>query len=224
MKCRALLLSLALAASAEAQSDRERVALSLGGGLFGGQALGRRSATFTENRAPVGGRLTYFDAALESEQATLGQARLGVRVFGGLWLEAGALAGRRRLTTALSNDLEGALARSSVAELDELQLEGGLRYDVGALAFRGGRGAPFLFATAGWLRQAPDGGGAGLERDGRSYAAGAGVAYRVVSRARGLRAAGLRLDAGLAWQSGGFELDDRRRSAPRATLSVYAAR
>jgi hypothetical protein len=134
------------------------------------------------------------------------------------------MAGRRRLATSLSNDLEGARPRTSVADLDERQLEGGLRYDVGGLRFGAGRGAPFLFASAGWLRQAPaEGDAAGLERDGSSYAVGAGVAYRVVSPTRWLRAAGLRLDAGVAWRGGGYEFEDRRRSAPRATLSVYAA-
>ena len=224
MKKCALLLSLSLAASAEAQADRERFALSLGGGIFGSQALGSRSATFTENRAPVGGRLTYFDATLEAEQATLWQARFGVRALGSLWLEAGAMAGRRRLATSLSNDLEGAQPRTSVADLDERQLEGGLRYDVGALAFRERRGVPFLFASAGWLRQAPaEGDAAGLERDGSSYAVGAGVAYHIVAPTGWLRAAGLRLDAGVEWRGGGYELEDQRRSAPRVTFAVYAA-
>jgi hypothetical protein len=217
-----LLLAFAAAPSARAQVERERVALSLGGGVFGGQQLGAAQATFQENRAPSGGRLTYFDAALESEQATLWQARLGVRALGGLWVEAGALAGTRRMNTALSSDFEGASPRTASSDLDELQLEGGLRYDVGALAFRSGRGAPFLFASGGWLRQSPEGESAGLTRDGGSFALGAGLAYRLM-KAGWLRGIGLRLDAGWEWRSGGYELEDGTRSAPRVTLSVYAS-
>jgi len=204
----------------------ERFAVSLGGALVGAQPLGDRRASFTENRAPSGGRLTYFDAAMRLESAPLVSARLSFRALGGLWLEGGLAAGPRRLSTSLSNDFENAAARTIRTDLSELQLEGGVRWDVGALTFLRERGVPFLFAGAGHLSQAPVGeSSSSLERTGRTYVAGAGVVYRFVSPAQGwLKGAGVRLDGGLAWRTGGFEMEDRRRSAARATLALYAAR
>lgn len=225
-----VLVAVSIPATAWAQVDspppprRERLFLSLGGGMIGGQALGDRRASFTENRAPSGGRLTYFDASLQLERAPLLSARLAFRAFDGLWVEGAFASGRRRLLTSVSNDFENAAPRTLRSDLSELQLEGGLRWDVGALSFLSERGVPFLFAGAGYLRQGPRGGPSSLDLTGRTYVAGAGVVYRLVSPARGwLKGAGLRLDGGLSWRTGGFEMEGRRRSAARASLSLYSS-
>lgn len=211
-------LTLAPAPATGQQAARGgRVQVSGGAAWIGDSPVGSSSATLTEN--PTGGRLTYFNSTSRLEASGGWNARLSVRVFGSLSLEAGVLRTRPDLRARISGDFENAPPLTASAQTTQWIFDGGLRLDLPRLAFHRGRAVPFLMAGAGYLRQSAQ--DVRFEEEGHTVHLGGGLLYRLISRPPGPLQVGLRLDGAAAWLAGGLDLTDRTRGAPLLTASFY---
>lgn len=196
--------------SAAAQTGG-RYEVAAGIRFVGPEPLGEVDATETN----AGGgtfRLFTADSTLE---ALLGfEARLGIRLWPALRIEATGSYGASDLKIALNSDAENAAAIAATERIAQFTIEGAAvmeltRWRVGA------HGAPFISAGAGYVRALHE--DRILVDEGVLWHAGGGV--NLVLRSSPGTALGLRLDARALFQSG--VVNDGVHASPAFGASAF---
>ena len=197
-----------------------RIAAAQAGGRYevaagirfvGPEHLGTADATETTGS---GGTFRLFTAD-SSLDALLGfEARLGVRLWPALRIEAIGSYGASDLKIALNADAESAAAVTATERIAQFAIEGAAvmeltRWHVGA------HGAPFISAGAGYVRALHE--DRILVDEGVLGHAGGGV--NLVLRSRPRTALGLRLDARALFQSG--VVNDGVHASPAFGASAF---
>jgi hypothetical protein len=163
----------------------------------------------------TGGRLVLFETRTDMAAARALEASVGVRVVGPVRVEAVVSAGRSRLTTRISSDLEGAAGATAAESMTEIGVGTAVVTELPASASR--RLVPFVTVGARYLRHLHE--GRPLVETGWMYHVGGGadVSFRS-GRARGL---GFRGDLRAVVRADGVFFDDRPRTSAAASASVF---
>jgi hypothetical protein len=218
---RVLLVLLCAAGSAYAQGADQRPVrrpeVSIGGGWFGGAALGTADANLRANASPPQPlRLFSTNTRLAGAPALEAEVTFA---FNRRWaIEGGVTKSGPDLRSSISGDTEGAPALTAVERVDQYLFEGRVLIMLDELRL-GQRTVPFATAGAGYLRQLHE--GHTLIEEGRVFHVGGGLKHYLLARDRGLfKAAGVRLDARLYVVTSGIEVDDDPR--PQGAISGSA--
>lgn len=203
------LATLALAGPAGAQAREPRVEVSAGGLWASPVGLGTRAATETMNQ-PGGGRYTLFTTRSELGALRGLEVRASTRLRRWLAVEVGGSWGRRRLSTSVSGDVEGAASLTATVDVDQYVLDGSVRLAPSRLARAGGRVAPFVVAGAGYVRQVYAGRTL-VETGAVSHAGGGMLVWLRAPRAGRPPRLGVRGDLRWALSDGGVTLGGPRR-------------
>jgi hypothetical protein len=160
---------------------------------------------------------TVFRSSTSLDQAACPEARVAVSLL--RWIDAeGALTfGRTQFTTQITQDPEA--ANVTLSEPVTLYL---LEAGVAAHPARWhrGRGAPFVSAGVGYLRQLHD--GHTLVDGGQTWYMGGGLRYPLKDEAgHGVRSAGLRLEVRATILTGSAALDGARHVLPAVIAGVF---
>jgi hypothetical protein len=215
----ALVVCLGVSAKSMAQpaGDRQpRLAVSVGAQWLGPTTIGGVDATETAN-GPGGGTRRLFATRSELEGGVGVSGSLDLRLTGALWAEASVRYHSAKLSTDVTEDVEGANG-TATESLQQFQLEGGVllvpdSWALGRVQFYAGGGA-------GYLRQLHS--GQTLAEEGQSFYTGAGVIVWLPQRpGRAFRAVGLRLDPRAVFLRDGVLFDDRVHVAPALTASLF---
>jgi hypothetical protein len=190
------------------------VEISAGAALVGGYPLGTGIATLTPNQQPPVDRFTLFRSSSDLQRTPAVEAMLAYHLTRRISLEGGFAYSTPIVRTSISEDAEGAPPLTfDGQQISQYVIDGSLVVHLPRLSFRGGRGMPFARGGLGYLRQLHE--GAVLVETGRTYHVGGGVKYlfRVQPR-RALKGMGLRADARVNVRTGGFDLEEERRTYP----------
>lgn len=187
----------------------------IGGGVVWTDAFSgaETAAELTQNSATEGG-FDLFKASGRVRNGTGVGGTLGYYLSRSLALEAGVRYSQPRLTYRLSGDFENADAATASETLTRYVFTGSLVWHLRGLAF-GRRGAPFLTAGAGYVRDLHDKNE--LIETGTEYHAGAGVK---IWFGTGPRRLGIRGQAGVSITDGGFDFRDEPRTLPMASAAL----
>jgi hypothetical protein len=194
-----------------ASRSPDRIELSLLGGLFTGADLGETRATMLTNDVPTSNETALFTTRTSITRAAAIEGRLGVRLAGSLWVEAGMSYAEPDLSVDTASDVEGARNVTAIAPLSQFVADVGLQY-----RWRGRRVSPFVLGGGGYLRQldAPR----TTVETGSMFYGGGGLVVRLSTASSGwLSHLAARGDARLSWLRGGIHLNDER--APAVVLS-----
>jgi hypothetical protein len=215
-------LLLVLAAPAYAQTDPpiRRLEAEVGGGIFGGGALGSADANLRAN-APTLQRYTLFTTDSRFAAAGSMHGRVGFALSSRLAVEGGLVFSHPRIRTSVSGDVEGAAALTVDERIDQYIVEASVLFRLDEIRL-GRRTVPFVAGGAGYLRQLHE--GLTVIDEGHLYHLGGGMKHWLLARDRGfIRAAGLRADGRLYIISGGVSFDDRPRPHAAASGSFFLA-
>jgi len=215
----ALLLFLLGPAAAAAQPSDPlpgRLELALGGRWTGGLAFGEAEAL--ETRAS-GGSFALFATDTELAASTAAEARLGVRLFRTVQIEASAAYASSDLRTRVSSDVEGIPDVTASESLMQFAFEGALLAHLDRWRL-GRRTVPFVSAGGGFVRQLHE--GRTLVDVAGTYHVGAGVRYPLATRgAARVKAIGVRAEVRAVVRIGGAAFDNRARVAPALGASLF---
>jgi hypothetical protein len=191
--------------------------VEISGGIAwaGGYDLGSVSAEETRNTGTGTGPFVLFGADSRMNAAAGVQGHIGVYLSRSVSIEGGVLAARPDLSTHLTGDAESAPDVTADETLTRMIIDGSVLFHFTGASFGGGRGVPFAFGGAGYLRDAH-------EKNevidvGHEYHAGAGVHYWA---GQGKHRVGLRADGGVSWRTGGADFSGTTRAVPTVTGSV----
>jgi opacity protein-like surface antigen len=209
----------AAASSAFAQAapaPTGRVEISGGVLWIGDQALGSSNANETTGS---GGQLALFNTSTTLASAVGAAARIDVRVWRSLAVEASGSYATPELRTTVSADFENAAPVTATERLQQFTVAGSLAWDL--VSDRSARLVPFVIGGGGYLRQlhARD----TLADTGQFYQIGGGVKYdfsaRRASRVKGF---GIRADVLAVVRVKGVAFDDGAHVSPAIAASVFA--
>lgn len=198
-----------------------RPTVAVGGTLSGAESLGVRTI---EARAVAVGTATPPAFTLVRAESTLGH-RVGgdlviaLPVTPALAVEARGTVARPRLTTRLSGDPEGATGDASTERVTDVEIGGRVSWLVPAGPWPR-RLRPFVAAGGAYVRQ--------LHQDrilvetGSAWRADLGTHVWLRGGHRHGLALGLTAEVGWHWRTGGITFDDGVRSAPAATVRMFA--
>ena len=218
---RVVLVLVYAAGSAFAQSADERPVrrpeISIGGGWFGGAALGAADANLRANASPPQSMRVFSTTTRMAGAPTL-QADVAFS-FNRRWaVEGSVLRSGPDLRSSISGDAEGAPALTVVERIDQYVIDARVVIMLDEVRL-GQRTIPFATAGAGYLRQLHE--GHTVIDEGRIYHVGGGLKHWLLARDRGLlKAAGVRLDARLYVLTSGITFDDNPR--PQGAISGSA--
>ncbi|HTV00393.1 MAG TPA: hypothetical protein VMF13_07660 [Luteitalea sp.] len=191
-----------------------RIEVIVLGGLVGGGDLGDRKADALGNQAPTSPPATWFSTSARIDAAPAIEGRVGVRAFGGFWVEGGVNYSRPEFVVDISQDVEGAPDTTATSQLTEVLVDGSLQY-----RFKGRRLSPFVLAGAGYLRQLDD--TRATAETGWLAQAGGGVVVRLAPGSRGFaRRIALRADVRVVWLRDGVVLEKQRGPGVSALAGV----
>jgi hypothetical protein len=219
---RSAILLLLLAAPVSAQTDLpvRRIEAEVGGGIFGGTALGSADANLRANATTVQ-PYTLFATDSRFGSAPSMHARAGFALSRRFAVEGGLVFSRPWIRTSVSGDVEGAPALTVDERVDQYIVEASLLVRLDEISL-GRRTVPFVAGGAGYLRQLHE--GLTVIDEGHLYHLGGGVKHWLLARDRGfIRSAGLRADLRLYIMAGGVSFDDRPRPRGAASGSVFVA-
>jgi hypothetical protein len=181
-----------------------------GGGVFvGGYELGERVAELTPNSG--GSAFDLFATASRVRQAFGVQARIGFVLTPAVVIEGGMRFTRPVYSVRVTADAESAAETTVEETLSQYVFDGSVVLHLARAAFGGGRGVPFLFGGAGYLRELHE--EDALVEEGLEYHAGGGLKWWF---GQGRRRIGLRGEAGISIRDGGFDFDEGQRVVPTA--------
>ena len=218
---RVVLVLVCAAGSAFAQGADERPVrrpeVSIGGGWFGGAALGAADANLRANASPPQSMRVFSTNTRMAGAPTL-QADVAFS-FNRRWaVEGSVLKSGPDLRSSISGDAEGAPALTVVERIDQYVIDARVVIMLDEVRL-GQRTIPFATAGAGYLRQLHE--GHTVIDEGRIYHVGGGLKHWLLARDSGLlRAAGVRLDARLYVLTSGITFDDNPR--PQGAISGSA--
>ncbi len=194
-----------------------RPEFSVGGGWFGGAALGAADANVRANTSPAQ-PLRLFSSNTRMAGAPALQADVTFS-FSRRWgVEGSVTKSGPDLRTSINADSEGAPALAAVERVDQYVIEARVVIMLDEVRL-GQRTIPFATAGAGYLRQLHE--GRTVIDEGRVYHVGGGLKHWLLARDRGLlKAAGVRLDARLYLLTAGITFDDNPR--PQGAISGSA--
>lgn len=165
-----------------------------------------------------GGTRELFQSSTALDQSIGAEARVGVRLTSLLQVEGTVALNRTDLTTSVTGDVEGVSDTSAREPVTQYAFEGGALLQLAR--WRRGRFTPFAAGGAGYLRQVHDGRAA--VDTGRSFYGGGGVKYLLTSGGRGrVKATGLRGEVRAVFTSTGIGPDDKLRTAPSVSGSLF---
>jgi hypothetical protein len=149
--------------------------------------------------------------------ATAPELRVGFALSRSVAAEFGLALTRPRVGVAIAGDAEAAAQQLLGEELQQYIFEGGLTWQLPVGA--GAKFAPFLSGGAAHLRQLHE--DRTLAESGQIYHGGVGARYWLRG-GRGLsRAIGVRGDARLNFRRSGIDFEDKMRSYPTFSLSLF---
>jgi hypothetical protein len=218
---RVVLVIVCAAGSAFAQGADERPIrrpeVSIGGGWFGGAALGAADANLRANASPPQSMRVFSTSTRMAGAPTL-QADVAFS-FNRRWaVEGSVLRSNPDLRSSVSGDAEGAPALTVVERIDQYVIDARVVIMLDEVRL-GRRTIPFATAGAGYLRQLHE--GHTVIDEGRIYHVGGGLKHWLLARDSGLlKAAGVRLDARLYVLTSGITFDDNPR--PQGAISGSA--
>lgn len=213
---------IAIAAGPAGAQAPPRFEVYAGGVHGGGFPLGATLATETQNQAG-GGRFTLFRSESEMLAANALEARVGVRVFGGLGVEGGIAYGHPVLRTTVTQDAEDTTLRLAATDrLLQYVFDVSGVWQLTGLRFARGRAMPFVLAGGGHLRELDQ--ERVLLTTGVVYHAGGGIKYLLLRRRSGwLKGIGVRADARYAARERGVDFEKGRRTYTTASVGGFAA-
>ena len=194
-----------------------RMELGIGAIWIGRASLGSRDANETTG---TGGTFRLFASSTELASASGVEGRVAVRVMRRLDAEVFASYTTPQLQAHIDSDAESSSAPLTIAGTIQQFAIGGAALWYPRVPRLGGRARLFVRGGAGYLRQLENDGT--LIVTGRTYEAGAGLTFMVVSRARGLwKGIGARADARAVVRQKGVAFDDRAHVSPAAGASLF---
>jgi hypothetical protein len=195
-----------------ASSDAPRrgsLELSAGALFAPGYDIGSQAAELTRNGDATLGPFDLFSSETSMDAAAGFQGRLGFYLSRRVAIEGGVRYSRPTAATRLTDDSESAEDTTATEQLSQYAFDGALVYHLTNLAFGGDRAIPFVSAGASYLRELHE--GDELIETGDAINATGGVKFWFGS---GGSRFGLRVEAGISSRSGGFDLEDGRRTVP----------
>ena len=192
----------------------QRGSWELGGGVvfIGGFDLGDRAAELTRNTGGPSGPFELFTTESRITSVPGLQARIGYYVSNDVLIEGSFRFAQPVLEVEISGDAEDAPDETADETLSQYVIDVSAVWHFGR--FGGGRGAPFLIAGSGYLRELHE--GDELVETGTTFHAGAGFKYWFGATGR----AGLRAEGGVSFRDGGFDFEDGLRAVPVVGASV----
>jgi hypothetical protein len=115
----------------------------------------------------------------------------------------------------LTGDAESAPDLTATETLTQLIIDGSVVLHLTSAAFGGGRGVPFVFGGAGYVRDAHEKNE--VIETGHEFHAGGGLHYWL---GQGKHRWGVRGDVGVSWRNGGADASDTTRVTPTLAGSV----
>ena len=207
-------IALSAAAPAVAQSGGQasvsgpgRWELTGGGVLVGGYDLGERSAELTPNTGSSS--FDEFTTDNTVKPAFGLQARIGFVVTPALTVEGGFRFARPVYEVRISGDIENAPDTTAEETLSQYLFDGSVVWHITRAGFGNGRGVPYLFGGAGYLRELHE--DDAFVEEGLEYHAGGGIKWWF---GQGRRRVGVRGEAGISIRDGGFDFKDGQRIVP----------
>ena len=208
-------IAMSAAAPALAQSGGGQGRWELTGGvvLVGGYTLGERAAELTPNTGSSG--FDLFTTDNEVKPAIALHARIGFVVTPALAVEGGFRFARPVYQVRISGDVENAPNTTAEEILSQYLFDGSVVWHVTRAGFGNGRGVPYLFGGAGYLRELHE--DDAFVEEGLEYHAGGGIKWWF---GQGRRRVGVRAEAGISIRDGGFDFTDGPRIVPTAGGSL----
>jgi hypothetical protein len=185
-----------------------------GGVLVGGYGLGESAAELTPSSSSSPA-FEQFTTDSRIRQVFGAQVRIGFVVTPALVVEGGVRFTRPIFEVRVSDDTEGAADTTIEETLSQYVFDGSVVWHFTRAAFAGGRGVPFVFGGAGYLRELHE--EDAFVEEGLEYHAGAGIKWWF---GQGGRRFGVRGEAGISIRDGGFDFSDGRRVVPVVGGSV----
>lgn len=214
-----LFLAPAMAVAQEAPALRAHH-FTIGAGLVwsGAYDIGTATAQLRGNGTGVAATpFTLFTTDSRVTPATSPELRVGFAITSRLAAEFGLALTRPHVGVAIGGDGEATAQQLLGEELQQYLFEGGLTWQ---LPFRAGpRLAPFLSGGAAFLRQLHE--DRTLAESGEIYHAGVGARYWLRGGRGPSTAVGLRGDARMNFRSNGIDFEDKMRSYPSFSLSLF---
>jgi hypothetical protein len=209
------------AAGVSAQGGAPAGRFEIGGGVtwVGHATLGPSDATET---TPQGTPSPFFNTSSTLAAAPGLGVHVGVRITRRLEGEVLASVAKPVLRTTVSGDIETSATVTASETIAQYAVGGGVIY---YLPYRLGspKLLPFVSGSAGYLRQLHEGNTVVVT--GQMYQLGGGVKYlfgaRDRTRLKGLKAYGVRADAGLAARVKGAAFDTGAKYSPALAASLF---
>jgi hypothetical protein len=207
------------AAPVKAQSSQPapgRVGVGFGLIWTGSQSLGSSDATETTGS---GGDLVLFHTSSELTSRVGFEARVGVRVWRSLEVEASGTYATPQIRTQISGDFEGAAPITATEKVQQFSIVGGVLWRLPSIR-QGSKLTPFVTGGGGYLRQLHE--GDTLAESGQLYQLGGGVEYLFSRGSSGVKGIGVRADVRAVFRTKGVAFDDGHSVSPAFAASLYA--
>jgi hypothetical protein len=193
------------------QDVPRRGSLVLSGGVnwAPGYDLGSSTANETRNPGSGTGPFVLFQTSSRIESAPGLQGRLGVYLSPTISVEGGGLFSRPDLSVRLTGDAESAPDLTATERLNRFVADGSVLFHLVGASFGGGRGVPFVFGGAGYLRDLHEKNE--VADTGHEFHFGGGLHYWF---GEGKHRAGLRTEVNVSRRHGGADGADTTRTVP----------
>lgn len=213
--CVAVLLVALAAPLASAQ-----VTITGGVSWSGGYDIGSSNAQLRSNATGASTPpFTLFNVDSRISPSPGGEIRVGVAVTRGLTVEAGATFARRRLGFSISGDPEAGAQEFEGESLQHYVFDAGVLWELPVI--RRARVRTFAAAGGGYLRQLHQ--DRTLVEGGQTYYLGGGARYWLRGLPESPRSLGVRGDLRVNVRRGAIGFDDRPRSYPTLSISMFFA-
>jgi hypothetical protein len=161
--------------------------------------------------------LTWFTAKSRITSVTAPELRVGFAVTPRTVVECGVALTRPRVGIAIGGDSEAPSQQLPGEELEQYLIDGAVTWQVPIRLGR--RLAPFASGGAAFLRQLHQ--DRTLAETGQVYYAGGGARYWLRGGRGAGRAIGLRGDARVNFRRNGIDFEDKMRTYPTFSVSVF---
>jgi hypothetical protein len=220
-----ILAAFALFFAAERASAQEAPALrahhfTIGAGIVwsGSYDIGDATAQLRSNAPGATPPATpLFSARSRVTSLTAPELRVGFAVTRRTAVEVGFALTRPHVAVEIAGDAEAPSQDLPGEELQQYLIEGGVTWQLPMRT--GARLAPFLSGGGAFLRQLHE--DRTLAETGQIYYAGGGARYWLLGRDGSGRALGLRGDARVNFRRKGIDFEDKMRSYPTLSVSVF---
>jgi hypothetical protein len=193
---------------------------TLGAGLLksGGYDLGAATAELRGNAVGASPPpFTLFTTDSHLTSVTAPEFRAGFALTRTLAIEFGASLAHPRVGVAIAGDAEAPAQELFGEELEQYQFDVGLTWQLPIPM--GARVAPFVIVGGGHLRQLHE--DRTLAETGQIYYAGGGARYWLRGGSAASKAIGVRGDVRINLRRKGIDFEDKMRSYPTVSLSLF---